>query len=97
MGWCTTLETDAAARGKIQDLRDELRNAGDKRDKAFQRKKTTALKKIVANMTMGNDSEFICTAPELTPVSPLFPEIIQAMQIQVLEIKKSELACSTPN
>lgn len=50
--------TDISARGKIQDLRDELRNAGDRRDKAFQRKKTTALKKIVANMTMGNDSEF---------------------------------------
>lgn len=47
---------DFSARGKIQDLRDELRNAGDKRDKAFMRKKTTALKKIVANMTMGNDS-----------------------------------------
>ncbi|CAK9786920.1 vesicle-mediated transport-related protein [Cutaneotrichosporon oleaginosum] len=62
-------------RGKIQDLRDELRNAGDKRDKGFQRKKT-ALKKIVANMTMGND------------MSPLFPDMIQCMQIQVLEIKK---------
>lgn len=44
------------ARGKIQDLRDELRNAGDKKDKGYARKKT-ALKKIVANMTMGNDSE----------------------------------------
>lgn len=43
------------ARGKIQDLRDELRNAGDKKDKGYARKKT-ALKKIVANMTMGNDS-----------------------------------------
>ncbi|BEI91656.1 uncharacterized protein CcaverHIS019_0404760 [Cutaneotrichosporon cavernicola] len=62
-------------RGKIQDLRDELRNAGDKKDKGFARKKT-ALKKIVANMTMGND------------MSPLFPDMIQCMQIQVLEIKK---------
>jgi hypothetical protein len=26
----------------------------------------------------------------LTPVSPLFPDMIQCMQIQVLEIKKSE-------
>lgn len=44
------------ARGKTQELRDELRQANDKRDKGFTRKKT-ALKKIVANMTMGNDSE----------------------------------------
>lgn len=45
-----------SARGKTQELRDELRGANDKRDKGFLRKKT-ALKKIVANMTMGNDSE----------------------------------------
>ncbi|ORY28285.1 vesicle-mediated transport-related protein [Naematelia encephala] len=62
-------------RGKTQELRDELRQANDKRDKGFQRKKT-ALKKIVANMTMGND------------MSPLFPDIVQCMAIQVLEIKK---------
>ncbi|WVR05327.1 hypothetical protein IAU60_002341 [Kwoniella sp. DSM 27419] len=62
-------------RGKVQELRDELRGANDKRDKGFLRKKT-ALKKIVANMTMGND------------MSPLFPDIVQCMQIQVLEIKK---------
>ncbi|WVQ78541.1 hypothetical protein IAT38_000627 [Cryptococcus sp. DSM 104549] len=62
-------------RGKTQELRDELRGAGDKRDKGFLRKKT-ALKKIVANMTMGND------------MSPLFPDVVQCMQIQVLEIKK---------
>ncbi|WVQ69912.1 uncharacterized protein L199_008135 [Kwoniella botswanensis] len=62
-------------RGKAQELRDELRGANDKRDKGFLRKKT-ALKKIVANMTMGND------------MSPLFPDIVQCMQIQVLEIKK---------
>lgn len=91
------MSTDIPARGKIQDLRDELRNAGDRRDKAFQRKKTTALKKIVANMTMGNDSESTAPSIELTAVSPLFPEIIQAMQIQVLEIKKSELAWSRLN
>ncbi|WVQ71823.1 hypothetical protein IAR50_001365 [Cryptococcus sp. DSM 104548] len=41
-------------RGKTAELRDELRASGDKRDKGFMRKKT-ALKKIVANMTMGND------------------------------------------
>ncbi|KAK1924965.1 vesicle-mediated transport-related protein [Papiliotrema laurentii] len=62
-------------RGKTQELRDELRQSNDKRDKGYLRKKT-ALKKIVANMTMGND------------MSPLFPDIIQCMQIQVLEIKK---------
>jgi hypothetical protein len=44
------------ARGKAQELRDELRQSGDKRDKGFLRKKT-ALKKVVANMTMGNDSK----------------------------------------
>lgn len=49
--------TDGLARGKAQELRDELRQSGDKRDKGFIKKKT-ALKKIVANMTMGNDSTF---------------------------------------
>ncbi|KNZ45715.1 hypothetical protein VP01_786g1 [Puccinia sorghi] len=47
----------------------------DKKDKGFQRKKNT-LKKIVANMTMGND------------MAPLFSDIVQCMGIQVLEIKK---------
>ncbi|KAL1405491.1 hypothetical protein Q8F55_009126 [Vanrija albida] len=62
-------------RTKIQDLREELRNSGDKKDKGYARKKV-ALKKIVANMTMGND------------MSQLFPDMVQCMQIQVLEIKK---------
>ncbi|KAI9637892.1 vesicle-mediated transport-related protein [Dioszegia hungarica] len=62
-------------RGKVQELRDELRASGDRRDKGFVRKKT-ALKKVVANMTMGND------------MSALFPEITQCLAIQVLEIKK---------
>ncbi|KAI9627548.1 hypothetical protein H4Q26_017332 [Puccinia striiformis f. sp. tritici PST-130] len=61
------------SRGKVQELRAELQN--DKKDKGFQRKKNT-LKKIVANMTMGND------------MAPLFPDIVQCMGIQVLEIKK---------
>lgn len=43
------------ARGKVAELREELRSTGDKRDKGFARRKT-ALKKVVANMTMGNDS-----------------------------------------
>ena len=53
------------ARGKTQELGDELRQANDKRDKGFLRKKT-ALKKIVANMTMGNDSALFLTS-SVTP------------------------------
>ena len=41
----------------MQELRDELRQSGDKRDKGYVRRKTV-LKKVVANMTMGNDSTF---------------------------------------
>jgi hypothetical protein len=37
-------------------------------------------------MTVSDD----CWA-RLTIVSPLFPDVVQCMQIQVLEIKKSEL------
>jgi hypothetical protein len=89
---------DAVARGKAQELRDELRAAGDRRDKGFLRKKT-ALKKIVANMTMGNDSELDTGSPQsptkkLTEaVSALFPDIVQCLAIQVLEIKKSKPVC----
>ncbi|KAI5452117.1 hypothetical protein NCC49_001055 [Naganishia albida] len=61
-------------RSKAQELRAELQVA-DKKDKGFAKKKTV-LKKIVANMTMGND------------MAPLFPDMIQCMAIQVLEIKK---------
>lgn len=82
----------------MQELRDELRQSGDRRDKGFARKKI-ALKKVVANMTMGNDSEADLVAYDrliivmLTViVSSLFPDIIQCMAIQVLEIKKSELS-----
>ncbi|KAG9307651.1 hypothetical protein G9A89_023216 [Geosiphon pyriformis] len=60
-------------RGKIQELRAELNS--DKKDKQHTKKKTV-LKKIVANMTMGND------------MSSLFPDVISCMQIPVLEIKK---------
>ncbi|EIW69990.1 hypothetical protein TREMEDRAFT_38658 [Tremella mesenterica DSM 1558] len=62
-------------RGKTQELRDELRQANDKRDKGYVKKKVV-LKKVVANMTMGND------------VSSLFPDIVQCMSVQVLDIKK---------
>ena len=44
-----------AARGKVQELQVELQQA-DRKDKGYAKKKI-ALKKIVANMTMGNDSE----------------------------------------
>jgi hypothetical protein len=47
--------TSESARGKTQELKQELQQA-DKKDKGFVRKKTV-LKKVVANMTMGNDSE----------------------------------------
>ncbi|KAI8381368.1 putative beta-adaptin [Radiomyces spectabilis] len=60
-------------RGKIQELRAEL--TSEKRDPKHQRKKTV-MKKIVANMTMGND------------MSPLFPDILNVMNVPILEIKK---------
>ncbi|CAG8650525.1 6762_t:CDS:2, partial [Paraglomus brasilianum] len=58
---------------KIQELRAELNS--DKKDKQHVKKKTV-LKKIVANMTMGND------------MSPLFADVVDCMKIPVLEIKK---------
>ncbi|ORZ09276.1 putative beta-adaptin [Absidia repens] len=60
-------------RGKTQELRAELNS--DKRDPKHQRKKTV-MKKIVANMTMGND------------MSSLFPDILNVMNVPILEIKK---------
>jgi len=45
----------ATARGKVQELQVELQQA-DRKDKSYAKKKI-ALKKIVANMTMGNDSK----------------------------------------
>lgn len=78
----------------MQELRDELRQSGDKRDKGYVRRKTV-LKKIVANMTMGNDSmsHLVCGCPTKAKscvVSPLFQDMVFCMQIQVLDIKKSE-------
>ncbi|KAI9295441.1 putative beta-adaptin [Neoconidiobolus thromboides FSU 785] len=60
-------------RGKIQELRNELNS--DKKDPKHQKKKTV-MKKIVANMTMGND------------MSSLYTDVVACMQINVLEIKK---------
>ncbi|KAL5394461.1 hypothetical protein PMIN06_002418 [Paraphaeosphaeria minitans] len=63
------------ARGKVAELRLEL-NSGGKKDKNFTAKKT-ALKKIVANMTMSNND-----------MVALFPDIVGCMHIPSLEIKK---------
>jgi vesicle coat complex subunit len=59
----------------VAELRLEL-NGGGKKDKNFSAKKT-ALKKIVANMTMSNNDMIL-----------LFPDVISCMQIPNLEIKK---------
>ncbi|KZT11372.1 Adaptor protein complex beta subunit [Laetiporus sulphureus 93-53] len=61
-------------RGKIQEFRAELQ-AAESKDKKFTKRKTV-LKKIVANITMGND------------MSPLFGDVIQCLGIPNLEIKK---------
>lgn len=61
-------------RGKIQEFRAELQ-AAESKDKKFTKRKTV-LKKIVANITMGND------------MSPLFSDVIQCLSIPSLEIKK---------
>ncbi|GJE87205.1 adaptor protein complex beta subunit [Phanerochaete sordida] len=61
-------------RGKIQEFRAELQ-AAESKDKKFQKRKTV-LKKIVANITMGND------------MSPLYTDVVQCLGIPLLEIKK---------
>ncbi|KAJ2722047.1 hypothetical protein GGI07_003581 [Coemansia sp. Benny D115] len=58
---------------KVHDLRAEL--TSEKKDPRGQRKKV-AMKKVVANMTMGND------------MSPLYQEVIMCMGIPDLEVKK---------
>ncbi|GAA6001578.1 hypothetical protein JCM10207_006735 [Rhodosporidiobolus poonsookiae] len=60
-------------RGKLQELRAELQ--ADKKDKNFNKRKTV-LKRVVASMTMGQD------------LSPLYPDVLACLSIQVLEIKK---------
>ncbi|KAL7749680.1 hypothetical protein RI367_004908 [Sorochytrium milnesiophthora] len=59
-------------RGKIQELRAEL--ASDKTVKGV--KKRDVLKKIVANMTMGND------------MSQLFPDVLNCMNLGDVDVKK---------
>ncbi|KAI0928751.1 hypothetical protein AcW1_005905 [Taiwanofungus camphoratus] len=61
-------------RGKIQEFRAEL-HAAESKDKKFTKRKTV-LKKIVANITMGND------------MSPLFSDVVHCLGIPSLEIKK---------
>ncbi|KAG1756829.1 adaptin N terminal region-domain-containing protein [Suillus paluster] len=61
-------------RGKIEEFRAELQ-AAEAKDKKYQKRKTV-LKKIVANITMGND------------MSPLFHDVIQCIGTPLLEIKK---------
>ncbi|KAJ1975225.1 hypothetical protein H4R34_004417 [Dimargaris verticillata] len=60
-------------RGKLQELRAEL--LSEKNDKKYAKKKI-ALKKVVANMTMGSD------------MSPLCTEVVACMTIPNLEVKK---------
>ncbi|GAA5854298.1 hypothetical protein JCM8547_001770 [Rhodosporidiobolus lusitaniae] len=60
-------------RGKLQELKAELQ--ADKKDKNFSKRKTV-LKRVVASMTMGQD------------MSPLYPDVLACLSIQVLEIKK---------
>jgi len=62
--------------GKVAELRLELNTSGGKKDKNFSTKKI-ALKKIVANMTMSNND-----------MVALFPDIVGAMGLPSLEIKK---------
>ncbi|KAI0306363.1 Adaptor protein complex beta subunit [Multifurca ochricompacta] len=61
-------------RGKIQEFRQELQ-AAETKDKKYTKRKTI-LKKIVANITMGND------------MSPLFVDVVQCLGTPLLEIKK---------
>ncbi|KAI8809902.1 armadillo-type protein [Cladochytrium replicatum] len=60
-------------RGKIHELRSEL--VSEKKYPKHAKKKV-AMKRIVANMTMGND------------MSPLFADVVACMNIPLLEIKK---------
>jgi vesicle coat complex subunit len=71
----TRLQNLRTPQGKVAELRIELNN-GNKKDKNFSAKKT-ALKKIVANMTMSNND-----------MVALFMDIVGCMHIPSLEIKK---------
>ena len=72
---CSSDDSPFSEQGKVAELRQELLNGG-KKDKNHTAKKT-ALKKIVANMTMSNNDMVL-----------LFPDVVDCMSIQNLEIKK---------
>jgi AP-2 complex subunit beta-1 len=79
---------------KNQEFRAELQ-AAESKDKKFLKRKTV-LKKIVANITMGNDSTSLKPLPlvdkrikHLYLVSPLFTDVAQCLGTPLLEIKKS--------
>ena len=81
----------------LQEFRAELL-AAESKDKKFTKRKTV-LKKIVANITMGNDSGCHSSAsllplrhspsPLAALVSPLFTDVVQCLGTPLLEIKKS--------
>jgi hypothetical protein len=56
------------------------------------------LKKIVANITMGNDSSYrdafwrVCAHGSMLTVSALFVDVVQCLGTPLLEIKKSASA-----
>jgi hypothetical protein len=83
----------------MQEFRTELQ-AAEAKDKKFLKRKTV-LKKIVANITMGNDSEkcllgflqAVALTCLRTVVSPLFTDVVQCLGTPLLEIKKSKLCC----
>lgn len=70
----STSDASLFTRGKVGELREQL--SLDKRDKNHKNKRT-ALKQIVANMTMSNNE-----------MTALFPDIIACMGIYDLQIKK---------
>ncbi len=85
-------------------MRAEL-EAAESKDKKFVKRKTV-LKKIVANITMGNDSKSVLSAfwadaygTSVGIVSPLFTDVVQCLGTPLLEIKKSEkfAPCSNPS
>ena len=65
------------SRGKAHELKAMLKAAKTSQKKAH--KTTVALKRIIANITMGND------------MAVLFPEVMEALQVHSLEIKKMVL------
>lgn len=81
----------------MQELRAELQD--NKKDKGHQKRLTT-LKKIVATMTMGQVSgkeprirdvgerRVTMESAVSQDMSPLFPDVVACMPIQVLQVKK---------